>query len=144
MFLYFSDCAFAIFVAGATYSHPLENTLWRLKPTFRAAWGLPLKSDNFKFAAFLFLDISKQLWCWVQQIRIQCIQFFFHTLGCFQIFRLSECEISALLMPHFSHEPDVLRRLFRRYFLQIFDLRAFCFFHREFIIFWFSFVLRAF
>ena len=58
MLRYFSDCAFAIFVAGAMYSYPVENTLWRLKPTFRAAWGLPLKSDNFKFAAFLFLDIS--------------------------------------------------------------------------------------
>lgn len=84
-----------------------------------------MKSCNFKLAAFLFRDISKQFRRRVQQMRVKGVQLFFQTLGFFQQFRFVECKPTALRVPDVCDEPHVFRRLFGRYFFQIFDLRAF-------------------
>lgn len=59
-------------------------------------------------------------------MRVQCVQFLFQSPGFVQDFRFAESEIPALRVPDVCDEPHVFRRLFGRYFCQIFDLRAFC------------------
>ena len=58
-------------------------------------------------------------------MRVKGVQLFFQPPGFFQDFRFSESEIPALRVPDVCDEPHVFRRLFGRYFCQIFDLRAF-------------------
>ena len=102
-----------------------------------------MKSCNFKLAAFLFLDISKQFRRRVQQMRVQRVKFLFQPPGFFQDFRFPERKESALRVPNVGHELNVFPGLFGRYFFQILDLRAFRRFHKVFIHFSFSFALRA-
>lgn len=59
-------------------------------------------------------------------MRVKGVQLFFQPPGFFQYFRFPESEIPALRVPDVCDEPHVFRRLFGRYFCQIFDLRAFC------------------
>ena len=58
-------------------------------------------------------------------MRVQRVQLFFQPPGFIQDFRFAESEIPALRVPDVCDEPHVFRRLFGRYFCQIFDLRAF-------------------
>lgn len=58
-------------------------------------------------------------------MRVQRVQLFFQTPGFFQDFRFPEHKESTLRVPDVCDEPHVFRRLFGRYFCQIFDLRAF-------------------
>ena len=69
--------------------------------------------------------ISKQFRRRVQQMRVKGVQIFFQPPGFFQDFRFAKSEIPALRVPDVCDEPHVFRRLFGRYFSQIFDLRAF-------------------
>ena len=58
-------------------------------------------------------------------MRVKGVQLFFQPPGFFQDFRFPERKESALRMADVGNEPHVFRRLFGRYFFQIFDLRAF-------------------
>ena len=77
-------------------------------------------------------------------MRVKGVQLFFQPPGFFQQFGFVEREESALRVADVGHKLNVFPGLFGRYFFQILDLRAFRRFHKEFIVFWVSFVLRPF
>lgn len=58
-------------------------------------------------------------------MRVKGVQLFFQPPRFIQDFRFAESEIPTLCVPDVCDEPHVFRRLFGRYFFQIFDLRAF-------------------
>lgn len=68
-------------------------------------------------------------------MRVQRVQLIFHFLCYIQGIVIVQVEPPILIVAQCCNKFHILGRLFRRYFLQIFDLRAFCFFHIHFIVF---------
>lgn len=56
---------------------------------------------------------------------VQRVQFLFHLLRNVQRVNIPQPGPTILVVAHRRNEPDIFGRLFRRYFLQIFDLLAF-------------------